>query len=98
MGGENDKCKMEELLEVLKKVKAEKKSKEELTVNSPFTKRVRESPLLRIYKGVDNLKFIGSANPIEYLSTFDGKMEVYQIPDLTKCHLLAAALIDDAHH
>ena len=47
----DDKCKMEDLLEALKKVKADKKSKAELTVKSPFTKRVRESPLPRIYRG-----------------------------------------------
>lgn len=46
-----DKCKMEELMEALKKVKADKKVKAELTVKSPFTKRVRESPLPRIYRG-----------------------------------------------
>ena len=38
-----------------KEVKADKKSKAELTVKSPFTKRVRESPLPRIYKGVGDL-------------------------------------------
>ena len=46
---------MEDLLEALKKVKADKKSKAELTVKSPFTKRVRESPLPRIYRGVGDL-------------------------------------------
>ena len=48
LGDGDDKCKMEELLEALKKIKADKKSKAELTVKSPFTKKVRVSPLPRI--------------------------------------------------
>ena len=51
LGGENEKLKTEELLEALKKVKADKKSKDEFTMKSSFTKRVRESPLPRIYRG-----------------------------------------------
>lgn len=98
LGDGDDKCKMEELLEALKKVKEDKKSKEELTVRSPFTRRVRESPLPRIYRGVGDLKFNGTANPVEYLSRFDTEMDVYQIPDLTKCRLLATTLRNDAHH
>ncbi|XP_063948098.1 uncharacterized protein LOC135152192 [Daucus carota subsp. sativus] len=94
----DDKCKMEELLEALKKVKADKKSKAELTVKSPFTKKVRESPLPRIHRGVGDLRFNGTTDPVEYLSQFDTDMEVYQIQDLTKCRLLAATLRDDAHH
>ena len=51
LGDRDDKCKMEELLEARKKVKADKKSKAEHTVRSPFTERVMESPLPRIYRG-----------------------------------------------
>ena len=43
------------------------------------------------------MKFNGTADQVEYMSKFDTEMEVYQIPDLTKCRLRAATLRDDAH-
>ena len=80
LGDGDDKCKMEELLEALKKVKANKKSKAELTVKSPFTKRVRESPLPRIYMGVGDLSFNRTTDPVEYLSRFDTEIRVTKFP------------------
>ncbi|KAK1382933.1 hypothetical protein POM88_020668 [Heracleum sosnowskyi] len=72
-------------------------SAEGLTVGSPFTKKVRDSPLPRSYRGVGDLKFNGTMDPVEFLSRFNTEMEVYQIKDRTKCRLLAATLRDSAH-
>ncbi|XP_074356227.1 uncharacterized protein LOC141695923 [Apium graveolens] len=48
-------------------------------------------------KGLGDLKFSGITDPVEYLSRFKTKIEVYQINDLTKCRLLVATRRDNAH-
>lgn len=88
---------MADLRKALEKLKAEKESQADLVVASPFTKKVRESPLPRTYRGVGDLKFDGTTDPVAYLSRFNTEMEVYQIKDRTKCRLLAATLRDNAH-
>ncbi|KAK1399685.1 hypothetical protein POM88_009548 [Heracleum sosnowskyi] len=91
------KYKEEDLRKVLKKIMAEKGPQSGLTVGSPFTKKVRDSPLPRSYRGVGDLKFNGTMDPVEFLSRFNTEMEVYQIKDRTKCCLLVATLRDSAH-
>ncbi|KAK1380927.1 hypothetical protein POM88_027671 [Heracleum sosnowskyi] len=91
------KYKEEDLQKVLKKIMAEKGPQSGLTVGSPFTRKVRDSPLPRSYRGVGDLKFDGTMDPVEFLSRFNTEMEVYQIKDCTKCRLLAATLRDSAH-
>ncbi|XP_074346144.1 uncharacterized protein LOC141684906 [Apium graveolens] len=68
-----------------------------LDVAFPFTKNISFSPLPWSYRGVGDLKFDGASDPVEYLSRFNKKMEVYQVRDLTKCRLLAATLKENAH-
>ena len=49
-------------MKALERVKDDRKSQVELTVKSPFTRRIRESPLPRTYKGVGDLKFNGTTD------------------------------------
>lgn len=95
--GENKDYKVKDLREALRKLRLEKQSLEGLTVDSPFTKMVRDSPLPPKYRGVGDLKFSGTTDPVEYLSRFDTEMEVYQVKNLTICRLLATTLRDSAH-
>ena len=44
-----------------------------------------------------DLKFDGSSDPMEYLSRFNTEMEVYQVKEPTRCRLLAATMIGNAH-
>lgn len=78
-------------------MKAEKKGISGLRVASTFTMKIHELPLPCSYKGVGDLKFSGATDPVEYLIRFNTEMEVYQVKDLTKCRLLVAALLENAH-
>ncbi|KAK1362672.1 hypothetical protein POM88_047146 [Heracleum sosnowskyi] len=97
LGDDEEQYKVKDLREALEKIKAEKRSSAGLVVSSPFTKQIRDSPFPRTYRGVGDLKFDGTADPVEYLSRFNTEMVVYQIKDRTKCRLLAATLRENAH-
>lgn len=64
---ENGEYKVKDLRKALKKMLAEKEPRSGLAVDSPFTKKVRDSPLLRSYRGVGDLKFDETTDPVEYL-------------------------------
>lgn len=96
-GSSDEHYKVKDLRDALKRLKSEKQSQSDLEVATPFTRKVKESPLPRSYKGVGDLKFDGTSDPVEFLSQFNIEMEVYQIEDLIKCRLLAVALRDSAH-
>lgn len=57
--------KVKDLQDALKKLRVEKQSQSGLTVASPFTKKVRDSPLPITYR---DLRFNGTTDPVEYLS------------------------------
>ncbi|XP_074337526.1 uncharacterized protein LOC141674725 [Apium graveolens] len=59
---------------------------------SPFTAAIRSSPIPRVFKHNPDLLFNGEADPAEYLIQFNTEMEVYQVPEMTRCRLFAASL------
>ena len=59
---------------------------------SPFTAVIRSSPLPRVFRHNPDLLFNGEADPAEYLIQFNTEMEVYQVPEMTRCRLFAASL------
>ncbi|XP_074362952.1 uncharacterized protein LOC141703295 [Apium graveolens] len=59
---------------------------------SPFTAAIRSSPLPRVFRHNPDLLFNGEADPAEYLIQFNTEMEVYQVPEMTRCRLFAASL------
>ncbi|XP_074365409.1 uncharacterized protein LOC141706557 [Apium graveolens] len=44
----------------------------------------------------NNLRFHGNSDPVEFLGRFDIEMDVYQVPDLARCRLLAATFREGA--
>ncbi|XP_074342206.1 uncharacterized protein LOC141679666 [Apium graveolens] len=44
----------------------------------------------------NDLRFHGNSEPVEFLGSFNIEMDVYQIPDLARCRLLAATFRDGA--
>ncbi|XP_074352571.1 uncharacterized protein LOC141691711 [Apium graveolens] len=58
---------------------------------SPFAAIVREAQLPAGYRNTTNdLRFHGNSDPMEFLGHFNIEMDVYQVPDLARCRLLAA--------
>lgn len=87
---------MGELRKALEKFKEDKKCKDVLTVTSLY-KEGKRITSAHNYRGTGDLKFDGTVDPVEYVSWFKTEMEVYQIKDLTKCHLLVATLREGVH-
>ncbi|XP_074342252.1 uncharacterized protein LOC141679734 [Apium graveolens] len=57
---------------------------------SPFSVAVREAQLPAGYRNTtSDLCFHGNSDPVEFLGHFNIEMDVYQVPDLARCHLLA---------
>ncbi|KAK1352793.1 hypothetical protein POM88_052631 [Heracleum sosnowskyi] len=64
---------------------------------SPFSTAVREAQLPTGYRNTTNdLRFHGNADPVEFLGRFNIEMDVYQVPDLARCRLLAATFRESA--
>ncbi|XP_074357369.1 uncharacterized protein LOC141697053 [Apium graveolens] len=59
---------------------------------SPFTAAIRSSPLPQVFKHHPELLFNGEADLAEYLIQFNIEMEVYQVPEMTRCRLFVASL------
>ncbi|XP_074356645.1 uncharacterized protein LOC141696399 [Apium graveolens] len=59
---------------------------------SPFTAIIRLSPLPRVFRHNPDLLFNGEVDPAEYLIQFNTEMEVYQVPEMTRCRLFTASL------
>lgn len=61
-----------------------------MEVPSPFSATVREAQYPPGYRNTTNdLCFNGSSDPIEFLGRFNIEMDVYQVPDLERCIILA---------
>lgn len=66
-------------------------------VASPFTAAVRDAPLPIGYRSTNtDLCFHGNSDPKEFLGRFNIEMDVYQVPSLARCRLLAATFRDSA--
>ncbi|XP_074346618.1 uncharacterized protein LOC141685413 [Apium graveolens] len=64
---------------------------------SPFAAVVREAQLPAGYRNTTNdLHFYGNSDPVEFLGRFNIEMDVYQGPDLARCHLLSATFREGA--
>ncbi|XP_074327063.1 uncharacterized protein LOC141665004 [Apium graveolens] len=64
---------------------------------SPFVTVVREAQLPAGYRNTTNdLHFHGTSDPVEFLGHFNIEMDVYQVPDLARCRLLAATFREGA--
>ncbi|KAL8155584.1 hypothetical protein AgCh_000826 [Apium graveolens] len=64
---------------------------------SPFAAVVREAQLPAGYRNTTNyLRFHGNSDPVEFLGRFNIEMDVYQVPDLARCRLLAATFREGA--
>ena len=93
----HDQFELKDLMQALKKMKAEKTSMVVVTLASPFNRAVKKSPLPKFYRTNNDLKFDGNSDPEEYLSRFNTEIEVYQVDEPTRCQLLVATLIGNAH-
>ncbi|XP_074370499.1 uncharacterized protein LOC141711714 [Apium graveolens] len=66
-------------------------------IPSPFSMAVREAQLPVGYRNtISNLRFRGSSVPVEFLGRFNIEMDVYQVPDLARCRLLATTFRESA--
>ncbi|XP_074378162.1 uncharacterized protein LOC141719683 [Apium graveolens] len=64
---------------------------------SPFAAVVREAQPPAGYRNTTNdLHFHGNSDPVEFLGHFNIEMDVYQVPDLARCRLLAATFREGA--
>ncbi|KAK1399354.1 hypothetical protein POM88_009217 [Heracleum sosnowskyi] len=81
-----------DLRRLLVQMENEKRAPPPATAPSPFTPAIRMSPLPPAFRSNLELAFNGDADPAEYLARFNTEMEVYQVPDLTRCRLFAASL------
>lgn len=61
---------------------------------SPFSNVVGEAPLPPGYRNTTDLHYDGDFDQASYLGKFNTNMNVYEVPDLTRCRLLAATLRD----
>ncbi|KAK1404812.1 hypothetical protein POM88_004417 [Heracleum sosnowskyi] len=65
--------------------------------NIQIVPAVREAQLPAGYRNTTNdLRFHGNADPVEFLGRFNIKMDIYQVPDLARCRLLAATFRESA--
>ncbi|XP_074374144.1 uncharacterized protein LOC141714528 [Apium graveolens] len=66
-------------------------------IPSPFSAAVREAQLSAVYRNTtSDLRFHGNSDPVEFLGRFNIEMDVYQVPDLARCRLLAATFRESA--
>ncbi|XP_074373772.1 uncharacterized protein LOC141714133 [Apium graveolens] len=64
--------------------------------HSPFAAIVREAQLPAGYRNtINDLHFHGNSDPVEFLGRFNIEMDVYQVPDSARCHLLATTFRED---
>ncbi|KAK1404551.1 hypothetical protein POM88_004156 [Heracleum sosnowskyi] len=81
-----------DLRRLLVQMENKKRAPPPATAPSPFTPAIRMSPLPPAFRSNLELAFNGDADPAEYLARFNTEMEVYQVPDLTRCRLFTASL------
>ncbi|XP_074327727.1 uncharacterized protein LOC141665640 [Apium graveolens] len=68
-------------------------------IPSPFSMAVSDAQLLAGYRNTtSDLRFHGNSDSVEFLGRFNIEMDVYQVPDLARCHLLAATSRESAQH
>ncbi|XP_074352368.1 uncharacterized protein LOC141691537 [Apium graveolens] len=66
-------------------------------IPSPFSVAVREAQLLVGYRNTtSDLRFHGSSDPVQFLGRFNIEMDVYQVPELARCRLLAETFRESA--
>ncbi|XP_074362906.1 uncharacterized protein LOC141703225 [Apium graveolens] len=66
-------------------------------IPSPFSAAVRDVQLPAGYRNTtSDLRFHGNSDPMEFLDRFNIEMDVYQVPDLARCRLLAATFRESA--
>ncbi|XP_074377457.1 uncharacterized protein LOC141718978 [Apium graveolens] len=66
-------------------------------IPSPFSVAVREAQLSAGYRNTtSDLHFHRNSDPVEFLGRFNIEMDVYQVPDLARCRLLAATFRESA--
>ncbi|XP_074336593.1 uncharacterized protein LOC141673751 [Apium graveolens] len=66
-------------------------------IPSPFSVAVREAQLPAGYRNTtSDLCFHRNSDPVEFLGHFNIEMDVYQVPDLARCRLLAATFRESA--
>lgn len=70
----------------------EKKGPLTIATPSPFSTEIRTSSLPRVFRHNPDLLFNGEAGPAEYLIQFNTELEVYQVPEPTRCRLFTASL------
>uniref|UniRef100_A0A803NMA9 Uncharacterized protein n=1 Tax=Cannabis sativa TaxID=3483 RepID=A0A803NMA9_CANSA len=85
-------------LRALTMIKKQRKPIYKLHGMSPFIEEVRQARLPKGFRLSESLKYKGTTNPIDYLDKFNAIMEVDQVPQLTKCRILAITSEDNAHN
>ncbi|XP_074333955.1 uncharacterized protein LOC141671574 [Apium graveolens] len=66
-------------------------------IPSPFSMAVREAQLPAGYRNTtSDLRFHENSDPVEFLGRFNIEMDVYQVPDLARCRILAATFRESA--
>ena len=66
-------------------------------VNSPFTKRVMNSPFSDSFKVPPISSYNGRGDPIIYIKYFQTHHSFYNIPDETACQVFPLTLKEEAH-
>ncbi|XP_074355666.1 uncharacterized protein LOC141695308 [Apium graveolens] len=66
-------------------------------IPSLFSMAVREAQLPVGYRNtISDLRFHGNSDPVEFMGRFNIEMDMYQVPDLARCRLLAATFRESA--
>ncbi|XP_074374149.1 uncharacterized protein LOC141714533 [Apium graveolens] len=66
-------------------------------IPSPFSVAVREAQLPARYRNTtSDLRFHGSSDPVEFLGRLNIEMDMYQVPHLARCWLLAETFRESA--
>ncbi|XP_074363199.1 uncharacterized protein LOC141703637 [Apium graveolens] len=89
---EGEVVRVRDLRRILDEMEQEKRGPPASAAPSPFTAAIRSSPLPRVFRHNPDLLFNGEADLAEYLIQFNTEMEVYQVPEMTRCRLFAASL------
>ena len=102
--GENDGCgphdederlgnlNVHDLRRILNRMEEEKRLPQAVVARSPFTRAILESPPPVNMRHHPELTFDGKDDPASYYMRFNMEMDVYQVPNLTRCRLFAASL------
>ena len=66
------------------------------TRGSPFSRKIRDVPLLKGFRLLDIKAYEGKADPQDHLDHFNDLMELHLVSVLAKCRVLAITLSNGA--